>query len=819
MGEGQARADHEPGIDGLRAVAVGAVLLFHSGYTWARGGFLGVSVFFTLSGFLITGLLLDEIGRTDRIRLRSFWARRARRLVPASAVCLLFVALLVPFFAAAARPAQVRADILSALAHVANWRFVAAHQSYADLFVGGPSPVLHFWSLAVEEQFYIVVPCAMAFAAWGTRRLRLRWLPTATLVVLTGLSLVCVLATRSQDLAYYGTQTRAAEFLVGGLFAVWRRRSTDRLSTRAPGWLPATVGLIALSATAWLVRSVRQTDPWLYHGGFALLSVLWCLLILGALSSGLMRTALCRWPLVRIGQLSYGIYLFHWPVFQLITAARVGVGGPMLLSIRLFTTVELARFSSRLVERPLRERRWRLQGGRAAAAIVTSMLLIVGVTALRSQHSVGAAVSSMVTAPDHVVELGAHSSTPAPVVAPPTTDVVVVGSGDVDLGAVRRVVASAGPGVRLVDLTEPGCGAFLAEDEQRGCTSVSGLLRYYLANAPRPAAVVLAVGGTDHAAAAARISKAATRGTTALIEQYTVVETDARVVDDLRTTIGDGVQLLVLDQPSDASTALSNQLLIATVRTQDSAMTTPTEVGHILRSAIDRRRLALVEPARLRVMVIGDSTSYGVALGLDRLASDKLQVVWAGRRNCPIAAAVEIRWWPGAQFTMQDCLASQRQWPTIAAQLRPDVVLVVESLPEHSEQRYEGDPNWYAAGDPRFTQVHEIAMQQLIDMIAPYHATVMLSDSPHGGSSQRARVDAWNVLVARWAVRWPTVGVLPLAGFLDATEAAAGHSLRPDGIHMNDATEAKAISEVYLPPLIHRYSERVGGSANSASSP
>src|SRR5205823_4519833 len=137
--------------------AVGAVLLFHSGFSWARGGFLGVSAFFTLSGYLITTLLLDAHARAGRISLRDFWSRRARRLLPAATITLAGV---IAFGAAVATVEQLRSlrgDVLAALAYVANWHFIYSGQGYDHLF-SAPSPTLHFWSLAIEEQFYIVFP-------------------------------------------------------------------------------------------------------------------------------------------------------------------------------------------------------------------------------------------------------------------------------------------------------------------------------------------------------------------------------------------------------------------------------------------------------------------------------------------------------------------------------------------------------------------------------------------------------------------------------------------------------------------------------------
>jgi peptidoglycan/LPS O-acetylase OafA/YrhL len=157
MTDDRARLPHHAGLDGIRGLAVVAVLAYHGGFGWARGGYIGVSVFFTLSGFLITTLLLAEHRRDGRVGLRAFWGRRFRRLLPAAVVALVGVCL---FSLTVATPGQrrgIHADVLAALAYVANWRFVFKDVSYGDLF-DEPSPVLHFWSLAIEEQFYVFFP-------------------------------------------------------------------------------------------------------------------------------------------------------------------------------------------------------------------------------------------------------------------------------------------------------------------------------------------------------------------------------------------------------------------------------------------------------------------------------------------------------------------------------------------------------------------------------------------------------------------------------------------------------------------------------------
>jgi len=153
----------EPALDGLRGLAVAAVLAFHLGFSWAKGGFLGVSLFFTLSGYLITRLVVSERARTGTVSIRGFWARRLRRLLPASLLCLVLAMLTTKVALPAAQQASALGDIRAALFDVANWRFVVQNAPYVDA-THVASPVLHYWSLAIEEQFYVLFPIVAAIA-------------------------------------------------------------------------------------------------------------------------------------------------------------------------------------------------------------------------------------------------------------------------------------------------------------------------------------------------------------------------------------------------------------------------------------------------------------------------------------------------------------------------------------------------------------------------------------------------------------------------------------------------------------------------------
>ena len=347
---------HVPALDGLRGLAVAAVLLFHGDHL--TGGFLGVDLFFVLSGFLITSLLLTE-ARSGRIDIVRFWSRRARRLLPALAVVLCAVA---GYAAIAARPeelSRIRFDGLATAFYFANWRNVFETQSYWDLFIR-PSPLAHTWSLAIEEQFYVVWPLLIAtLVAWRTRAQRAVAPAVFVLCALLGVvSLAAMLVLyRANDTnrAYFGTDTRAASILVGaGLAAwiAWRGRPRTRAGWRAVHGA-ALAGVVVL-AFAW--THVDGTSATVYRGGFFVCALAATAIIAGTLDSQptLVNRALQFSPLVGLGIISYGVYLWHWPIFIVLDSARTGISGWPLLGVQVGVTVAIAIASFLVVEHPIR---------------------------------------------------------------------------------------------------------------------------------------------------------------------------------------------------------------------------------------------------------------------------------------------------------------------------------------------------------------------------------------------------------------------------------------------------------------------------------
>ncbi len=343
---------YQPALDGLRAVAVLAVLGYHLNERWARGGFLGVDAFFVLSGFLITALLVMERRRSGAIRIPAFWGRRLRRLLPALLLVLLFVAVYTHFEVPPWNRASIRADGLASLFYVANWRFILNEQSYFTLF-SAASPLRHTWSLAIEEQFYLVWPLVVV-GCLALGRGSLKVLAAVSAVGAIGSALLMATLYRAGDpsRAYYGTDSHAHTLLIGALLALLLLTWTPGRSARR---VLVVVGTMALVVVVVAMTRMSDTTAFYYRGGSVLFAVGVALVIATAFVAGPVRRVLAIGPLPWIGRLSYGIYLWHWPIIVWLVPTRVHVSGMQLTLLRVGATFAAAIASYYLVERPIRE--------------------------------------------------------------------------------------------------------------------------------------------------------------------------------------------------------------------------------------------------------------------------------------------------------------------------------------------------------------------------------------------------------------------------------------------------------------------------------
>ena len=454
------RMPHLPALDGLRGLAVIGVLLFHAGFGWARGGFLGVSTFFTLSGFLITNLLVREWEARGSIRLGGFWSRRFRRLLPAATVTIALTGLVFWRLGTPEQLQDLRLDMLASLGYVANWRFQLAGTSYSSLFAA-PSPLLHFWSLAIEEQFYLFFPPIVILCMrLGGRRLLTLLVGSATLASVT----LSLLLRQDPDRVYYGTDTRASELLLGVLLALWwsaRSKDGSLRSDVTRRSLPidavAVVAALAMFA-AW--SRVSETSLWLARGGFPLYALCTTAIILAGTRRGVVSAMLSNRLLRGAGLISYGLYLYHWPVFLVLDPARTGLSIWPLFALRMAVTIPLALASYRLLEMPVRRGRMFTTSRSALSAAVVMATLTIAVAVMVTRHPPAITTAfADVEIGDTVTYGQSHVEDQEPAPGAPRNVLILGDSGMVDVqppleaafhaAGVGHIELGAGPGFGL----------------------------------------------------------------------------------------------------------------------------------------------------------------------------------------------------------------------------------------------------------------------------------------------------------------------------------------------------------------------------------
>jgi peptidoglycan/LPS O-acetylase OafA/YrhL len=461
------RFPYLPGIDALRALAVLAVFFYHSSVDWMPGGFLGVDVFFAISGYLITSLLLREFRRGGHVRLGRFWLRRARRLLPAVGV-LIAVTMIAAAILEPDRIEQLRGDAIASLAYFANWHFVLGHQSYFEGFQR-PSLLTHLWSLSVEEQFYLFWP--LAFAAGMKLFGRGRLLLGVVAGALASVALAWILFDPGHDASrvYYGTDTHAVGLLAGvGLALVWspielRRRRTGPLV----GPVLDVAGVLALAYIVLSFLHVHDYDLALWHGGYLWLALVTALL-LAVLAHPASRLGgmLGRAPVLWLGLRSYSFYLWHYPVLML-TRPGLDVSLPrgILVPLQLLAVLALADLSYRFVELPFRGQaklpalpdNW-LRVARPALLVGTlTIVALVGWSGFFSKNS-GPPASAASTATAATVRADLREEEggdPSPERrpgegSPPSSPPRIVALGDsVMIGAAEKLAVRLGPGFSM----------------------------------------------------------------------------------------------------------------------------------------------------------------------------------------------------------------------------------------------------------------------------------------------------------------------------------------------------------------------------------
>ncbi|MGD6961170.1 acyltransferase family protein [Fictibacillus phosphorivorans] len=345
------------GLDGLRAIAVLAVIAYHLNFEWAAGGLLGVTVFFVLSGYLITDLLITEYVTTHSINFKNFWIRRARRLLPAMFTMLLVVVTYVTLFEPSMLE-KLEEDTVAAIFYVSNWWYIFQDLSYFESF-GPPSLLTHFWSLAVEEQFYILWPLVIiVLLKMKVREGSLFSMMLAGALLSAALMTLLYEPGADPSRIYYGTDTRVFSLLLGASLAViWPSRKLSSTLPPEIRWKLDFVGLSALAFIFYMFASTDQYQDFLYQGGMVAISVA-ALLVVAVMvhPSSRLNTWLSFKPLRWVGVRSYGIYLWHFPVIVL-TSPQWGADAPSLVrtTLQVVLILVLANLSWKYIENPIRK--------------------------------------------------------------------------------------------------------------------------------------------------------------------------------------------------------------------------------------------------------------------------------------------------------------------------------------------------------------------------------------------------------------------------------------------------------------------------------
>jgi peptidoglycan/LPS O-acetylase OafA/YrhL len=444
------RLPYMQGIDGLRAIAVMAVLFYHGDFTWARGGYLGVEVFFVISGYLITSLLLVEWLRTGTIGIKSFWIRRARRLLPA-VFLLLGVVSLASMLLFRDTLYRMLGDVVAATGYVTNWFLIVNDVSYFETF-GRPPLLQHLWSLSVEEQFYVLWPLiftvGMLFFRGRSQKATIRsflWMTVVGIIASTVLMALLFTPYEDPSRVYYGTDTRAAGILVGvALSLVWMPwRLPKTLNERATRTLNV-IGVGALAGLIVILGTLDEFSPFLYRGGFLVTSVVTAVAIaITVLPAASLGTWLENPAMKWIGTRSYGIYLWHWPIFMVLRQGfDVPWGQIPTFIVRLALTFAVAEVSYRYVESPIRHlgfRQW-----------MTNIRRIFGISTLRGGSAVAATALALVVVLFGGLVWGSVRGLQPAVIASPS------GSGTVS-GAVVEA-----------DIDQPATAGALTDDQAQG---------------------------------------------------------------------------------------------------------------------------------------------------------------------------------------------------------------------------------------------------------------------------------------------------------------------------------------------------------------
>lgn len=348
----EAGSTFRPDIQGIRAIAVTLVLACHAAIPWAEGGFIGVDVFYVLSGFLITGLVVREIEKTGRVSIRNFYARRAKRLLPLAALVLVFICIGSLIIFPLAQQVTIGGDVFAAALYFVNWHFIIQGVDYFAAADGLHSPVQHYWSLSVEEQFYVLWPllllAAGALATRFKRRLKGIILLIIVPVALASLIYSIQFTNQNPEAAFFSTIARAWQLAFGAVLAMILPKKIDM-----PGWLATVIGIVAVGVLLWATYTMSATTPFPGSNGLYPVLATIALLVVGASGTGVTTRILSTRPFQYLGNISYSWYLWHWPFVVFALGIFDHLSWPWLVVATLLSWIP-TQISHTLLEDPVR---------------------------------------------------------------------------------------------------------------------------------------------------------------------------------------------------------------------------------------------------------------------------------------------------------------------------------------------------------------------------------------------------------------------------------------------------------------------------------
>jgi peptidoglycan/LPS O-acetylase OafA/YrhL len=727
---------YQAGFDGIRGLGLIGMLLYHAQLGPVDGAYFALSLFFTLSGFLITAILLDGRRNTGTIDLGRFWTRRFRRLAPASLLGLVPTVIFGATVATRSQAEQLPQDVLGVITYSVNWVFVRTDQAYADLFAS-PSPVQHYWSLAVEEQFYVIVPLLLVAL------LRLRSSPRVMAAVVTG----GVLGSTawmyrlfdqgvSIDRLYYGTDTRLAEMLVGVLLAILMDQRGAEFSERARGVLGG-VGVLALGAIAWMWTTIDLSDPFAFKGGFLLNAILTGLLILALIADRGPVATIFGWrPAAWLGRLSYGVYIYHFVIFLWLTEERTGLDSWPLFAVRVSLTLGVAYASNRFVEMPIRT-------GATLGLPFAPRLLVY--PALGVILIIATAVTVDTTGDDPLATLRTDDDQTVPdTPLDEVLDIVVIHSAANEAVVDAFVSSLDTDATTSVTVAAPfTCtGGLVDSDGGQVCANWANEWPALIESAD-PDTVLFFVDGWEGDALADLAVSGATDDiakATALLDAGIdlLTASDANVVWTASATTFEGAFLRALTPFSQAMNLVESRrddlFALLSGAMPDPADLTASELVAESASVL-RENAALYRRADraglLRVMVVGDSQARSLGYGLERWGPDNDVWVWNVAVNGCGIADEGFKYGSGTEEPVSEaCTLVASEWVRQIEVFDPDLIVVFSSTWDLGLRRLDGWDEPALIGDPRVDDYLRREYLEAVDTLTSSGARIVWMQAP-----------------------------------------------------------------------------------------